>query len=111
MKLLRIAAPVMVFAMAVGTGAAEAIAQSGPPTARWDAPPSGYHELQRRGFHDGIVAARRDIRAHHRPDVNNRPEFRNPPVPANVRQDYRESFRQGYNLGIQHALGGGDNRL
>ena len=40
----------------------------------WDAPPQEWQEIQRRGFHDGIESARRDIDSHRRPDVNNRDE-------------------------------------
>jgi ribosome modulation factor len=117
MKLIRIAAPALALALLGTTGA---IAQygrppQGPPPpgygqgpgGGWDTPPREYREFQRRGFQDGIEGARKDIENHRRPNVNNRDEFRNPSVPRNVRRDYRDAFRRGYDLGIQHAGGRG----
>lgn len=97
------------------------VAQYGPPQGPpppgygqgrggWDTPPQEYREFQRQGFHDGIEGARKDIENHRRPNVNNRDEFRHPNVPGNVRHDYKEAFRRGYNLGIQNILNGGGPR-
>jgi hypothetical protein len=71
----------------------------------WETPPSEFHEIGRRGFHDGIEGARKDYQNHRRPDVMNRDEFRHPPVdgPA-ARDDYRAAFRRGYNVGVQHLM-------
>ena len=68
----------------------------------WDAPPNEYRDIQRQGFHDGLEGARKDYDNHRRPDVNNRDEYRHPNVPSNVRHDYREAFRAGYQRGVEH---------
>jgi hypothetical protein len=71
----------------------------------WDAPPREFRDIQRRGFHDGIEGARRDVENHRRPDVNNRDEFRNAGGPPEVRDAYREGFRRGYDTAIAHLMG------
>lgn len=76
----------------------------------WDAPPSEYQEVQRRGFHDGIEGARKDYENHRRPDVNNRDEYRHPNVSHRDRRVYRDAFRQGYRVGVQHLMNGGMRR-
>ncbi len=79
----------------------------GQDRSGWDAPPQEYRDVQRQGFHDGIEGARKDFENHRRPNVNNRDEFRHPNVPRNLRHDYRDGFRRGYNVGVQHMYGGG----
>ncbi|NYF78445.1 hypothetical protein [Granulicella arctica] len=120
MKFTRFAAPALALAL-LGTTGAMVAQQYGPPQGPppppgygqpggWDTPPQEYREFQRQGFHDGIEGARKDIENHRRPNVNNRDEFRHPNVPGNVRHDYREAFRRGYNVGIQNILNGGGPR-
>ncbi len=115
MKLNRFAA-VTLAATLLGSGAL--VAQYAPPPGPppngygqgpggWDVPPGEYRDVQRQGFHDGIEGARKDYENHRRPDVNNRDEYRHPNVPGNVRHDYREAFRRGYTVGVQHLMGGG----
>jgi hypothetical protein len=125
MKLARLARPVLALALLGTTGAM--LAQYGPPQGGpppghpqgppppgygqgpgggWDTPPSEFRDFQRKGFHDGIEGARKDIENHRRPDVNNRDEFRNPNVPPPARHDYRDGFRRGYNTAMQHMLNG-----
>ena len=70
----------------------------------WDAPPSEFRDVQRRGFHDGIEAARRDFDHHRPPNVNGRDEYRHPHVDASMREDYREGFRRGYDVGTRHLM-------
>lgn len=70
----------------------------------WDRPPDAWNDIQRRGFHDGIEGARRDIGNNRQPNVNNRDEYRNPDVPPPMRHAYREAFRRGYQLGISHFM-------
>lgn len=121
MKLSRFTAPVLAFALLGTTGAM--VAQYGPPQGPpppgygpgydrggWDAPPPEFREFQRLGFHDGIEGARKDIENHRRPNVKNRDEYRHPNVPGNVRHDYKEAFRRGYNVGINNILNGGPQR-
>jgi len=116
MKLARLAIPAL--ALAVLSTPGMLLAQYGPPQGPpppgynrdrggWDTPPQEYREFQRQGFHDGIDGARKDVENHRRPNVNNRDEYRHPNVPGNVRRDYRDAFRRGYDMGIQHILNGG----
>jgi hypothetical protein len=118
MKLARFAIPALAIALLGSTNLLSA-QQYGPPQGPpppgygqsgpggWDQPPGEFREFQRLGFHDGIEGARKDIENHRRPNVNNRDEFRHPNVPGNARRDYRDAFRRGYTMGIQHILGGG----
>lgn len=82
------------------------MAQPGPPPeqnrGQWDAPPSEFREMQRKGFHDGIEAARRDIAEQRPQDVEQKREFREPPVAPEVREEYREGFRRGYDMAFHH---------
>jgi hypothetical protein len=73
----------------------------------WDAPPQEFREIQRQGFHDGIEGARKDVDNHRRPDVNNRDEYRQPPLPPGAWEEYREGFRRGYELAMSHLMNGG----
>jgi len=82
-----------------------------PPVMRsWDAVPDEFDTLRRQGFHDGIEGARRDYENHRRPDVDNRDEYRHPHLPIEQREAYREGFRRGYRVGINHLMGGYDRR-
>ncbi len=121
MKLNRFATPFLALAL-LGTTGSIVAQQYGPPQGPppgygqgpgpggWDVPPREYRDVQRQGFHDGIEGARKDVENHRRPNVNNRDEYRHPNVPGNVRRDYKQAFRQGYNTGMQHILGGGGPR-
>jgi hypothetical protein len=71
----------------------------------WDVPPSEFREVQKQGFHDGIEGARKDYDHHRAPNVNDREEYRHPHVDASVRDDYREGFRRGYDVAMQHLMG------
>ena len=80
---------------------------AGPPIVRpWDAVPDEFDALRRQGFHDGIEGARRDYENHRRPDVNNRDEYRHPHLPPDQREAYREGFRRGYQVAINHLMNG-----
>jgi len=59
-------------------------------------PPPAYSEVARQAYHDGVVAAQRDMHDGLRPDVDRHPRFRNPPAPAGLMEDYRNGFREGY---------------
>lgn len=78
-----------------------------PPVRAWDAPPDEFDALRRQGFQDGMAGARRDYENHRRPDVNNRDEYRNPHFPPEQREAYREGFRRGYEVAMNHYMGGG----
>ena len=72
----------------------------------WDNPPQEFKDIQRQGFHDGIEGARKDFDNHRRADVNNRDEYRHPHVPPSARDDYREGFRRGYQVAMDHLMNG-----
>jgi hypothetical protein len=76
----------------------------------WDAPPQEFRDIQRQGFHDGIEGARKDFDNHRRADVNNRDEYRRPHVPDSAKADYREGFRRGYQVAMDHLMGGEHGR-
>ena len=79
------------------------------PERPWDAPPDEFDQLRRQGFQDGIEGARKDFDNHRRPDVENREEYRNPHLPAEQREAYREGFRRGYQVAIEHMMGDHDH--
>jgi len=84
-------------AMAVATPSSAAQADHD-----WDAPPAEFREAQRKGFHDGIEGARKDFDNHRPPNVENREEYRHPHVAHDLREDYREGFRAGYERAMTH---------
>jgi hypothetical protein len=84
--------------------------QSPPPGygehgGEWANAPSEFNDAQRRGFHDGMVGARKDYENHRAPNVNNRDEYRHPDVPRGLRHEYREGFERGYDVGVRHMTG------
>ena len=92
----------------VATASAQygAYAPSPPQVLRaWDAPPPEFRDFQRRGYLDGVQGAQRDAENHRIWNVNNRDEFRHPPVPGNVRGDYRDGFKKGYYAAVSHYQG------
>jgi hypothetical protein len=97
-------------------GVAGAKAQEGPPpqgyyNQPWTQNPDEYRsDIGRRGFHDGIEGARRDFENHRQPNVNNREEYRHPSVGGRDRHEYREAFRRGYDVGVQHIMNGDRHR-
>ncbi|HEY1904294.1 MAG TPA: hypothetical protein VGG56_17830 [Terracidiphilus sp.] len=68
----------------------------------WDQPPAEFREFQRKGFHDGVEGARQDFKHHRTPDPANRDEFHHPHVPHDMREDYRDGFRRGYETAMRH---------
>ena len=85
--------------------------QGGPPPGYqaqpWEAPPQEFQEIERRGFHDGIEGARKDFNNHRPPSVENRDEYRHPSVGGADRRAYRQAFRRGYQVGVDHIYHGG----
>jgi len=77
------------------------------PQRPWDAEPQEFDALRRQGFRDGIEGARKDVDNGRRPDVNNRDEYRHPHLPPDQREAYREGFRRGYDVGMNHLRQGG----
>lgn len=72
----------------------------------WDTPPQEFRDIQRQGFHDGVEGARKDYDNHRRADVNNRDEYRHPHVSDSAKADYREGFRRGYQVAMDHLMSG-----
>ena len=72
----------------------------------WAAPPAELQGVESQGFHDGIEGARRDYENHREPNVENRDEYRHPSVPHHDREAYREGFRRGYRVGVEHLMHG-----
>jgi hypothetical protein len=72
----------------------------------WEDAPSEFSEVQRQGFLDGIVGARKDMDNHRTPNVNNRDEYRSPNVPFRDRRAYRSGFERGYNTAMSRLSGG-----
>lgn len=112
----RIATALLSLSMLAATGVASAQYYQGPPPqgpgygydrGGWDAPPPQFAAAQQRGFRDGVQGARRDFDNHRRPDPNNRDEYRNPHFIAPPdRQSYREGFREGYRVAVDHIYRG-----
>jgi hypothetical protein len=70
----------------------------------WAAPPAELQGVEAQGFHDGIEGARKDAENHRPPNVENRDEFRHPPVSHRDRAAYRRGFRRGYQVGVEHLM-------
>lgn len=113
MKLKWIVPPTLVVAMAF-TGSGVVKAHAAPSAADlasaqdrdrgyWDQAPAG--QAQRRGFHDGVEAARHDFDHHRRGDADDHDSYRHPPVSHDQREDYREGFRRGYERAMEHMNG------
>lgn len=68
----------------------------------WDQPPDEYRDVQKKGFHDGIDAAHKDIDHHRGHDVTHHERWEHPPVDENLKGDYRLAFRRGYDAAWQH---------
>lgn len=69
---------------------------------RWDEPPAGYRDAQRRGFHEGVEAARHDMSENHRRDADDHEMYKRPPVDRDDRRAFREGFREGYRRAMDH---------
>lgn len=104
------AAGIVTFAL-FGVEGAKAMPSPPPPQMYgqepWENPPKEWQEVEKKGFHDGIAGARRDFENHRPPNVENRDEYRHPPVSRVDREDYRQSFRRGYEAGVEHIMHGG----
>jgi len=95
--------------------AAPAIASGAPRQApppgygqqgAWEAAHGPYFGARRQGFQAGMEGALKDFGNHRRPDPENRDQFRHPPVPAELRDAYRDGFRRGYHVTISELMGG-----
>ncbi len=73
---------------------------------RWDEPPAEYQrDAQRRGFHEGVEAARHDMSEHRHRDADDHEMYKHPPVEGgDARRDFREGFREGYRRAMDHMM-------
>jgi hypothetical protein len=69
---------------------------------RWDAAPNAYSDAQRRGFHEGMEAARRDFQERRHADADDHDIYKHPPVEESARKEFREGFREGYQRAMEH---------
>lgn len=69
---------------------------------RWDRPPDAYRDAQRRGFHEGVEAARRDFADRRHADADDHDVYKHPPVEDSARREFREGFREGYHRAMDH---------
>lgn len=99
----------LALALLTSTGIAFAQDGQGPPqpAAQWEQAPPQFVAAQRRGYNDGVHAAREDY-DHHRPaNVDYSKDYRNPHFMApSDRETYREGFREGYRVAAQHIYYG-----
>ncbi len=62
-------------------------------------------DAQRRGFREGAEEARRDYQTNRRGDPDEQPQYRNPPVPPQLVEEYREGFMRGYSASMSQLSG------
>lgn len=55
-------------------------------------------DAERRGYHEGVEEAHRDFQYRRRGDADDHDEYRNPPVPPELADEYREGFMRGYTV-------------
>lgn len=110
MKVKAIAIPALTVALVVPVGLMSAKAYAAAPAQpagfyqerHWDEPPEELREAQKRGFHEGVEAARHDFDRHSRKDADDHDAYKHPPVERELRGDYREGFRRGYSVAMDH---------
>ena len=68
----------------------------------WDEPPGEFREVQKRGFHEGVEAARSDFEHHRRKDADDHDSYRHPHVERDLRDDFRDGFKRGYEAAMHH---------
>ena len=81
-------------------------AQASAQAIQWNVgPPNYYNDVGRRAFQEGVEAAHRDWDAHRDMDPWHYPQMRNPPVPREMRDRYRDAFLRGYDEGMHRVRG------
>jgi hypothetical protein len=109
MKWLAMSALTISLAVPAGLMTTKAAAQPANPAGfyqdrPWDQPPDEFRDVQKRGFHDGIEAARKDFDAHRDPNPERHEMFKHPHVDPSMRDDYRDGFRHGYDAATHHMM-------
>ena len=111
MKVKAIAIPALTIALVAPAGWMTAKAHAAPLAApaagfyqerSWDEPPEELRDAQRRGFHEGVEAARRDFDRRSHKDADDHDIYKHPPVERELRNDFREGFRRGYAVAKDH---------
>ena len=74
------------------------------PVVYAQGPPPVFRHATHEGYHDGVMAAQRDMQRGLRPDVARHEHFRTPPVRPRAVQAYRDAFRDGYRDAYRHAV-------
>lgn len=106
-----IAAPVgMTPARAFAAAPAAAWHQDQDQNRTWGQAPDSYRDVQRRGYQEGIEAARRDAESGHHRDADDHDVYKHPPVDRRDRSAFRDAFRQGYSDGMRHMNDNGSRR-
>ena len=72
----------------------------------WQRPPDDYRDAQRQGFHEGIEAAQRDWNDHRRKEIDDHRIYRHPPVDRQFVHDFRDGFKRGYSVAMDHMRNG-----
>jgi hypothetical protein len=83
--------------------------QAGPPPGQnWDrwGMRGLDNDAERRGYREGMEEAQRDMQSHRNTDPDDQPQFRNPPVPQPLADEYREGFMRGYEVAVSQLNGG-----
>jgi hypothetical protein len=63
-------------------------------------------DAEHRGYREGMEEARRGVQSNRNQDPDDQPQFRNPPVPPPLADEYREGFMRGYEVAISQLTGG-----
>lgn len=90
-------------------GAAPVAVPAGPPPGQdWDrwGMRGLENDAERRGYRDGLQEARHDVQYNRNTDPDDQPQFRNPPVPPPLADEYREGFMRGYEVAVSQLTGG-----
>jgi hypothetical protein len=64
------------------------------------------NDAGRRGYREGMEEARRDVQSGRNTDPDDQPQFRNPPVPPPLADEFREGFMRGYEVAVSQLTGG-----
>ena len=100
---LCIGAPATLKAKASEAQPAPSLAQYQDQDRDWDRPPDNYrNDAQRRGFHEGIEAARHDFQDRRHADADDHEMYKHPPVEGDARHAFREGFKEGYRRAMEH---------
>lgn len=121
MKNLKWFAPSLLALCVASTGALKASAHEAQPVSasaisqgqdrdRWDQPPADYRDIQQRGYHEGVEAARHDFSEHRHADADDHEMYKHPPVEGEARKDFRDGFREGYRRAMDHMMHEGAER-